>query len=191
MKLKDWSGRTPFTSTPWYSAKATRPMSPRRRAHGCLVLDAASLGGADHRTPLFATPDAANVRFSSDGIATWRDPAGTRWILAEVERRDRRVQSGRTRAARLTVERAWTSRNMPSPRTPIIVNGVVFALGRRQQRRERGALCARSGLRQGTVEQRNDDHVAASAGLSSGTGQVYVVTADNTVYAFGIPLAIN
>jgi outer membrane protein assembly factor BamB len=31
----------------------------------------------------------------------------------------------------------------------------------------------------------------ASAGLSAGTGQVYVVAADNTVYAFGIPLAIN
>ena len=31
----------------------------------------------------------------------------------------------------------------------------------------------------------------ASAGLSAGTGQVYVVTADNTVWSFGIPLAIN
>ena len=31
----------------------------------------------------------------------------------------------------------------------------------------------------------------ASAGLSAGTGQVYVVAHDNTVWAFGIPLAIN
>jgi hypothetical protein len=31
----------------------------------------------------------------------------------------------------------------------------------------------------------------ASAGLSAGTGQVYVVTSDNTVWSFGIPLAIN
>jgi outer membrane protein assembly factor BamB len=31
----------------------------------------------------------------------------------------------------------------------------------------------------------------ASGNLSAGTGQVHVVTADNTVWAFGIPLAIN
>ena len=68
-----------------------------------------------------------NVRFNSDGIATWRDTAGTRWILAEV--------SGAISAFKVVdkggapaVERALDLANMPSPRTPIIVNGVVFAL---------------------------------------------------------------
>jgi hypothetical protein len=191
LKLKDWlRNDTAFNSTPVVFSDGDRTYVAATSDTRLYVLDAASLGGAAHRTPLYATQDAANVRFNNDGVATWRDPAGTRWILAEV--------SGAIGAFRivdkggaLTVERAWTSRPIPSPRTPIIVNGVVFALagGNSGANAVLYALEPASGTElwnSGTIITSE-----ASAGMSAGTGQVFVVTADNTVYAFGVPLAIN
>jgi outer membrane protein assembly factor BamB len=154
------------------------------------LLDAASLGGADQRTPLFATQDAPDVSFSNDGIATWRDAAGVRWILAEVSSAIaafKLVERGNAPA----LERVWTSNTMASPRTPIVVNGVVFALAAGKI----GVNAVLYALDPATGKELWNSGTTitspASAGLSSGTGQVHVVTADNTVYAFGIPLAIN
>ena len=51
------------------------------------LLDTQSIGGDDHRTPLYRTPLICNedVNFASAGIwgsmATWEDAQGTRWVL--------------------------------------------------------------------------------------------------------------
>jgi outer membrane protein assembly factor BamB len=139
---------------------------------------------------LFVSGDAANVRFNDGGLATWRDAAGTRWILTELSgaiAAFKVVTSG----GRPTLERAWTSESMPSPRTPMIVNGVVFALagGHSSANAVLYALDPASG--KGLWNSGKTITSFASVGLSAGTGQVYVVTHDNTVWAFGIPLAIN
>ena len=80
---------------------------------------------------------------------------------------------------------------MASPRTPIIVNGVVFALAGG----DAGANAVLYALDPATGKELWNSGATitstASAGMSAGTGQVHVVTSDNTVYAFGIPLAIN
>jgi outer membrane protein assembly factor BamB len=191
LKQKDWLRHdSPFSSMPVVFSEGDETYVAATAGTRLFVLDAASLGGANHRTPLFATQDAANVRFNGDGIATWRDTAGTRWLLAEVSGT---IGAFRVvnRGGALTVERAWNSRNMPLPRTPIIVNGVVFALAGGNS----GANAVLYALEPASGKELWSSGTtitsAASAGLSSGTGQVYVVTADNTVYAFGIPLAIN
>lgn len=50
------------------------------------LLDAKSLGGADHRTPLFRSGLLANddVDFAGHGfwgaLSTWQDAKGTRWL---------------------------------------------------------------------------------------------------------------
>ena len=89
------------------------------------------------------------------------------------------------------LQRVWTSRNITAPKTPIVVNGVVFALGagREGVNAVLYALDPASGKDIWNSETTITSH--ASGGLSAGTGQVYVVTSDNTVWAFGIPLAIN
>src|SRR5205823_3056224 len=52
------------------------------------LLDAKSMGGADHRTPLFRSAALTNedVNLASRGFwgafATWQDPKGTRWLYA-------------------------------------------------------------------------------------------------------------
>ena len=160
LKMKDWLRHdSAFNSTPVVFTEGEKTYvavdvgQPAVRA-GC--------GFARRRRPSNAAlRDAGwpNVRFAHDGVATWRDPAGTRWILTEM--------SGAIGAFKVidkggvpAVERAWTSRTMPSPRTPIIVNGVVFALAGGGRRRECRALCAGSCDRQGALEQRKDDHVS-------------------------------
>jgi hypothetical protein len=191
LKPKDWLRHdSAFSSTPVVFSEGERTYVAATSSNRLYVLDAASLGGAGHRAPLFMTPDAPNVRFGNDGTATWRDAAGTRWILAET--------SGAIAAFRLddkagvlTLQRVWTSRPIASARTPIIVNGVVFALAAGNS----GVNAVLYALDPSTGKELWNSGTtitsAASAGLSAGTGQVYVVTADNTVYAFGIPLAIN
>ena len=179
-----------FASTPVVFTEGNRTYVAVTSGRRLYLLDAASLGGADQRTPLFVTQDAADVSFSNDSVATWRDAAGARWVLAAV--------SGAITAFKLVergnapaLERVWTSNTMASPRTPIVVNGVVFALAAGKI----GANAVLYALDPATGKELWNSGTTitspASAGLSSGTGQVHVVTADNTVYAFGVPLAIN
>ena len=70
-----------FTGTPLVFTEGNRTYVAVTSGQRLYLLDAASLGGADHRTPLFATQDASNVSFSNDGIATWRDAAPIRRAL--------------------------------------------------------------------------------------------------------------
>jgi hypothetical protein len=216
LTVKDWvKQESPFTSAPTVFSEGEKSYVAATSGNRLYVLDAASLGGADHRTPLSTTSEAG-TRFSSDGVATWRDGAGTRWILAEANGAIAGYKVSE-KGGTLSLDRMWTSRTMPSPRTPIVVNGVVFALAAglpaaAPAGAEAGGLPAAAPA---GAEARATDTAhavlyaldpatgkelwnsgttitaAASAGLSAGTGQVYVVTADNTVWSFGIPLAIN
>lgn len=191
LKLKDWLRHdSPFNSTPVVFTEGDRTYVAATSGSRLYVLDAKALGGANHRTPLFVTPESAGVSFSNDGLATWRDASGTRWMLAAS---NSAVSAFKVVAngAVPSVERAWTSEKMPSPRTPIVVNGVVFALAAGNT----GANAVLYALDPATGKEIWNSGTAitstASAGMSAGTGQVHVVTSDNTVYAFGIPLAIN
>lgn len=190
LKPKDsFRNDSAFTSTPVVFGEGERTYVAVTSGSRLYVLDAASLGGADRRTPLFATQDASGS-FNTGGLATWRDASGTRWILTEM--------TGAIAAFKVafnggvpSVERVWTSRKMQSPRTPLVVNGVVFALAGGGA----GANAVLYALEPATGKEIWNSGTAitssASAGMSAGTGQVHVVTSDNTVYAFGIPLAIN
>jgi outer membrane protein assembly factor BamB len=115
------------------------------------LLDSQSLGGADHRTPLFRSDLISNeaVDFAGAGtwgsLASWEDAQGTRWVLAPVwgpkhPKATFPVTNGETnvgtiaafkveeRAGKPVLANAWTARNMVTPAAPAIANGVVFAL---------------------------------------------------------------
>jgi outer membrane protein assembly factor BamB len=115
------------------------------------MLSAASLGGADHRTPLYRSDLISNedVDFAGAGtwgsLATWEDALGTRWVLAPVwgpKHPNARfpVSNGETnvgtiaafkveeRNGKPVLTNAWTARNMITPAAPTVANGVVFAL---------------------------------------------------------------
>ncbi|MBI4903994.1 MAG: PQQ-binding-like beta-propeller repeat protein [Acidobacteria bacterium] len=116
------------------------------------LMDTESIGGDDHRTPVFRTPLICNeiVDFAEAGIwgslASWEDARGTRWVLtpfwgpkhpkfkAPVEHGP--VKKGAIAAFKMgTVNGkvelipAWISRDMDQAEPPLIANGMVFAYG--------------------------------------------------------------
>jgi outer membrane protein assembly factor BamB len=180
------------------------------------LLDGAQLGGADHKTPLFVTPKFSQPQ-AGGGLATWEDD-GTRWILATSAGAPQAtakfaangaVTTGSVvafklvdQAGKTTLEPGWASRDLVSPLAPIIVNGVVFAASsgeaqgpatmtaaQRAQRSTPAVLYALDGTTGKTLWSSGQTITSfARAGLSAGAGQVYLVTYDNTLYTFGIPM---
>jgi outer membrane protein assembly factor BamB len=116
------------------------------------LMDTQSIGGDDHRTPLYRTPLICNedVNFASAGIwgslASWEDSKGTRWVLtpiwgpkhsafkAPIEYgtvKDGAVVAFKVeeKSGKLTLTPAWVSRDMNRAEPPVIANGVIFAYG--------------------------------------------------------------
>jgi outer membrane protein assembly factor BamB len=115
------------------------------------LLDAKHLGGADHATPLYASPMLANENASYFGkgfwgaLATWSDKKGARWLYAPAwgpATRDARFHftygdapSGSIMAFHVrgpdtkpALTPVWQSRDMAVPEPAVIANGVVFAV---------------------------------------------------------------
>ncbi len=113
------------------------------------LMDTESIGGDDHRTPLYRTPLICNeeVNFASAGIwgsmASWVDSTGTRWVLspfwgpkhsafkAPIEYGP--VKYGAVVAFKVeekngkwNLNPAWVSRDMNRAEPPVIANGVIF-----------------------------------------------------------------
>ena len=116
------------------------------------LLDAKSMGGADHRTPLFRSPLYTNeeVDFAGRGFwgafATWENDKGTRWLYApawgppastapKFPKAYGEAPNGSIMAFHVeekdgkpVLVPAWMSRDLSVPEPPIIANGVVFAI---------------------------------------------------------------
>ncbi len=180
------------------------------------LLDAASLGGSDHKTPL-----AVTAKFTAPGagtaLATFEDE-GSRWILATASGTTGDVKfapngpapTGRVVAFKLVDEGGklslvpgWQSRDLTSPLAPIVVNGMVIAVSSGEYRGAPASLSAAQRAQRsvpavlyvldaatGKTMWSSGTRITSFArgGLSAGGGQVYLVTYDNHLYAFGIPL---
>lgn len=117
------------------------------------LLDAKSLGGKDHRTPLWRSPRYSNdgPHFSGHGvwgsISTWKD-SDERWLYLptwgpvakdapKFQTNYGKVESGSIMAFKVITDEqtkkpallpVWISRDMHVPEPPVIANGAVFAL---------------------------------------------------------------
>jgi hypothetical protein len=180
------------------------------------LLDAESLGGADHKSPLFVTSQFTKAG-AGTALATWESD-GTRWILATaagVPPASLKLASNgpvvggavvafklSNQAGKVALEPGWVSRDLTSPLAPIVVNGMVFAASsgefrgagaltaaQRAQRSTPAVLYALDGATGKTMWSSGRMITSfARSGLAAGAGQVYLVTYDNTLYAFGIPM---
>jgi outer membrane protein assembly factor BamB len=177
--------------------------------NGTLVLlDSASLGGADHHTPLAQTEALmkAGKRAPWEGLATWQDKSGAVWIFASIAGAlDPGLKfAGSNGAAthgsivafkveeqdgHMTLTPAWASRDLLNPAPPAVANGVVFALdgGNAGHHATLYALDAATGKQLYSSEDTVHTYTHL-AGMSIGDGHVFFTTHDNTLYSFGIPL---
>ncbi len=139
-----------FSSTPVvFKYKDKELVAATTKDGKVYLLDSTSLGGSDHKTPLFVTAaySTAKTDFAPAALASWEATDGTRWILeafagaapAGVSGNSAvfngAVKEGGIIALRIsgdasnpTLTPGWVSRDMLSPLAPMIVNGVVFAV---------------------------------------------------------------
>ena len=225
LQVRDWfAGESPFTTSPVAFNQGGRDLVAAAARDGRLyLLDGAAPGGPDHRTPLVrsASYSTAGIDFSPGAVTTWQDQDGVRWLLVasagpiaadvKVAVTNGQVTSGAVAAFRVigqngsvTLQPAWTSRDLISPTTPIVLNDVVFAISSGAFRTTDPQMSAAERLQRSTpavlyaLDARTGKElwtsgrtIAASVqgvGPSGQDGQVYVVAADGTLYAFGIPL---
>jgi putative pyrroloquinoline-quinone binding quinoprotein len=215
LEQKDWftAGAMPFTSAPVVFQYKGKDLIVAANKDGRLyVLDSASIGGADHRTPLYKTAEFTAAPGDVAGLASWVDSAGTRWVVAttsgpvsadaKIAMSNGTVSTGALVAFTVTdnndaptLQPQWVSADIKGPLTPAVINGVVFALGAgdaagaRAQRPAPAVLYALDGAtgKQLWTSGTTITAPAHSAGPSGGDSQVYVVADDGTLYAFGMP----
>jgi outer membrane protein assembly factor BamB len=183
------------------------------------ILDAGELALGDAKAIIKGPTYSANSGMSN--LSTWQGPDGTRWILAATNTapgtgsgftpNNGAITNGTIAAWRLSDESgalrltpAWTSRDMKSPLTPMIINGVAFAVSSGEfrtvdpkisadqiARRSSPAVLYALDLQTGASiwdSGKLMTSFAHSGALSGGASQLYIQTYDQTVYAFGFPI---
>ena len=237
MALKDWftDPGAEFVSTPVIFNHGEKNLVAAATKDGrILLLDASSLGGANHSTPLYVRSLAGGTGAAAQGaLSTWQEmlpapaapnppaapaaagapapvqgpPAatfvpGTRWLLVPTANAITALKVV-DNSGKLSLEPGWVSRDLASPVTPLIVNGVVFALSS-------GRAAASSGPTVADIVKRSSPAVLYalngvdgkelwSSGKTmtsffpgksfwSANGQVYVGAFDGTLYAFGFAM---
>lgn len=185
-----FTGETPFTTTPTAFNVGGRDLVAAAARDGRLyVLDGKMPGGADHHTPLVRSAVFA-PEGASGAVTTWQDGEGVRWLLVASPTA---VVAFRLagRGDSLTLEQGWTSRDLAAPATPIVLNDVVFGLSTGATQRSTPAVLYAFDAKNGKELWSSGSAIATpvhGVGPSGQDGQVYVVGADGTLYAFGIPL---
>ncbi|HKE24178.1 MAG TPA: PQQ-binding-like beta-propeller repeat protein [Bryobacteraceae bacterium] len=137
------------------------------------LVDAASLTGA-------AYPAAA-----SGDLASWQDGGGTRWIAAPSKDAIAAWKVADQEGSP-ALQPGWTSREMASPMTPVVINGVVFAVSNASS----PVLYAFDGS-SGRELWNSGKTMSAQIrhGVLSGSDtRLYLGTSDGTFYAFGFPI---
>jgi len=159
LQLKDWFTQptAEFVTGPTIIRRNDKEIVVAATKDGrVLLLDASSLGGTNHSTPLSASKPvlASGATISGDALAAWQQTVsaapgttaaggGTSWILVpvtgkpatDVTASNGPIATGAVVALKLSdaagptsIEPGWVSHDVSSPGTPIIVNGVVFVL---------------------------------------------------------------
>jgi outer membrane protein assembly factor BamB len=225
LTLKDWFTQPgiEFAAAPIVFQQGSRDVVAITTRDGrLLLLDAESLGGADHATPLVASAPLVRgqASFAAQSPATWEDRSvqaaatgaatgassgdATRWLLLPVAgaltpppgaTANGPMLTGGVLAVKIvqeagafTIQPGWTSENIATPITPIIVNGVVFASSGAANAPAR--LHALDGQTGKALWQSGATMTAPVSGRSmwTGSGHVFLGTRDGTVYAFGFDM---
>lgn len=182
-----------FTSSPVVFEQSGKDLVAVTTNDGSLhVFDA-----ADVSKPLASTPAFGVKDYAVGSVATWQDMSGARWIL---------VPTGKAIAAwKLAngqLELGWTTRDLVSPTTPVIVNTVVFALSTGESRDSNLTAAQRVAKSSKAVLYAIDSATGkdvwnsgstlssfvGTGRLAAGGSRVYVGTHDGNQYAFGFPI---
>jgi outer membrane protein assembly factor BamB len=199
-----------FTSSPVVFDYQGKDLIAATSSDGKLhLLDAAAM-----ERPIAVSPAFSAANFATGAIASWRDAAGIRWLLVPAGgsapneagfRGD--IKNGAIVAWKVVdrngtpgLQPGWMSRDMISPITPIVVNGVVFAVssgehrsGAAADRIKRSVPAVLYAFDSAAGEElwssgKTLSSFVTTGGLAAGGSRVYVATQDGTQYVFGFPI---
>jgi PQQ-like domain len=175
------------------------------------------LDGTSLKTPLHVTPKYSNAG-ATGGLATWESDGTRWILAPAVGAAQSGIKvaangpvtSGSIVAfklvdegGKLSLEPVWASRDLTSPAAPLVFNGVLFALSTGEHRPANASATAAARAKSSlpavlyALDPATGKELWSSGktitsfargGLSASAGQVYLVTFDNTIYAFGIPM---
>lgn len=192
------AGNSVFTSTPVVFQLKNKTLIAAAATDGSVhLLDAANLSAAVAKTPA-ASPDSA-----PGALASWQDQSGTRWILVPTSNSIiawKVVEQGNS----ISLQQGWTSRDLISPLTPTVINGVVLATSsgefrtndskvtaaQRAARSQPAVIYALDGVTGKELWNSGTTITSFTHGgaISGGMGQFYLTTYDGMFYAFGFPM---
>ncbi len=171
------------------------------------LMDAKSLGGKEHNTPLYTTPRLSNDGQSFEGHGIWggfstgRDEQGQTWLYVPTwgpvskDAPKFPITNGPNprgsvmafkvvtdpKTGKPTLEPAWISGEFDVPEPVVIANGVVFALsnGENVRQTEQGGKIVWKGLKIFSTEQRSlGVKPAVLYALDAATGKVLYSSGD-------------
>jgi hypothetical protein len=203
-----------FASTPVVFEYKGKTLIAAAASDGSVhLVDAANMAAALSVTPSTSKGSAPGA------LASWQERDGTRWILvahtgalpAGFTSAGGAVTKGAILAWKLgeeggkpALKPGWASRDLVSPLTPTVINGVVVATSSGEFRADAGKMTAalrtaRSGraviyLLDGATGKElwnsgtTITSFARGNALSGGMGQFYLTAYDGTIYAFGFPM---
>lgn len=208
-KVKDWyspmeSGSLQNVSPVAFTYNQKKLLAAPGKDGSYVVLNAESLGGADHHTPLASTPPVSKVESASvAALASWQS-ANEAWVFASVPgpvndaakftNSNGAAPHGSIVAFKLednggktSLVPAWVSHDLINPAPPVIANGLVIALsqGDASTHATLFVLDAATGKELYSSGDAIDTY-AHMAGVAVGDGHAFFVTHDNTMYSFGI-----
>jgi hypothetical protein len=213
LQLKDWftEPTAEFVTGPTILRHNEKEIVAAATKDGrVLLLDAKSLGGSNHASPLHASKTwlGTSASVAADALGAWQQTstspaaATTSWLLLPATGaigRGGPVKAGEVIAMKLSdtagtlsLQPGWVSQSLSAPATPITVNGVVFALatGAPSAIRAQGTPAVLHAYDGATgkllwTSGKAMSTFASPGSLWTGTGQIYVGGHDGTLYAFG------
>jgi outer membrane protein assembly factor BamB len=212
MKVKDWYTPTEKMAGYEHVAPVTFVYKEKQLIvapgkDGTLaLLDAASLGGEDHHSPLFQTSSISRPgeKHGWDGFASGQDKDGATWVFASISagvslsdstvKLNGSAPHGAIVAFRVedsngkpALNPVWVSQDMVNPAPPRIANGVVIALagGNATHHAKLFVLNAATGAELYSSKDQIPTYTGLS-GVSVGDGHAFFTDRDNVLYSFGI-----
>lgn len=211
LKVQDWytpgggMGKFEGVSLVTFDQKTKQLVVAPGKDGTIALLDATSLGGADHHTPLFETAPVAKpgAKHSWDGFATWQDKDGVTWVFASVSteviaadsslKRNGATPHGAIVAFKVddsgqrALRPVWVSRDMVNPAPPRIANGVVVALSGGDATTHATLYMLNAATGEELYSSKQEIPTSAElSGVAIGDGHAFFTDRDNVLYSFGI-----
>jgi outer membrane protein assembly factor BamB len=173
---------TSFTTAPVVFEYKTKVMVAAATKDGAVHL-------VDASAPTVAATKSAAGEAAPYALSTWQTTAETRWIVATGAKS---ITGWKIvdHNGNLSLQQAWNFKEVTSPTTPLIINGVLFTVDRGDRTHHATLLAvdASTGKQLWSSGNVVSSFVGKSGGIAAGGSAIYFGTHDGTLWDFGFPI---